>query len=265
MADATDKTYLIGTQYKDAANLNARIQLHARFGTGKENWHRWLFDHYTIAQGSSILELGCGPGNLWQQNEDRIDDSWHITLSDFSAGMVQEAQHTLSQSKHHFTFKEFDAQAIPFDDASLDIVIANHMLYHVPDRAKALAEIRRVLKPTGRFYAATNGRAHLGKITEIIRRVDASYAFDAATRDAFSLESGRAQLEHYFSHVQLYQLDNILAVTEPEALIAYILSGAAQTKNTAEKEQKLRAIVREEFAADGVVRIQTVSGVFEAL
>ncbi len=57
-------------------------------------------------------------------------------------------------------FKEIDAQSIPFEDETFDAVIANHMLYHVPDRPKAIAEIKRVLKPGGRLIATT-----IGKIT----------------------------------------------------------------------------------------------------
>ena len=48
----------------------------------------------------------------------------------------------------------------PYDDASFDAVIANHMLFHVPDRAKALAEMRRVLRPGGKLYTSTMGETH---------------------------------------------------------------------------------------------------------
>ena len=54
-----------------------------------------------------------------------------------------------------------DAQDIPFEDDTFGCVVANHMLYHVPDLDKGLAEIRRVLKPGGKLYAATNGEAHM--------------------------------------------------------------------------------------------------------
>lgn len=95
MANQIDQQYLLHDQYKNASNLNARIQLHQRFGSNTFDWYRWVFDQYTIAPQSKILELGCGPALLWQKNLDRVADDWDIVLSDFSAGMLQEAQKNL--------------------------------------------------------------------------------------------------------------------------------------------------------------------------
>jgi len=78
-------------QYRDASNLNARIALHRRFSTNKAGWTRWVFDQLALPQECAILELGCGPADLWQQNAGCIPEGWHITLSDFSPGMVEKA------------------------------------------------------------------------------------------------------------------------------------------------------------------------------
>lgn len=161
MPELDNQQYLLTKQYQNSSNLNARIQLHARFSTNKYGWHRWIFDQLKIVAGSHMLELGCGPASLWSANRDRIPADWHITLSDFSEGMIENARQNLSSIQHPFSFAVIDAQTIPFADASLDVVIANHMLYHVPDRPKALAEIQRVLKPEGRLYASTVGNQHL--------------------------------------------------------------------------------------------------------
>lgn len=65
MSRATDQSYLRGEQYQDAANLNARIALHQRFGTAKIGWHPWVFDQLDLPPDACVLELGCGPGLLW--------------------------------------------------------------------------------------------------------------------------------------------------------------------------------------------------------
>ena len=65
----------------------------------------------------------------------------------------------------------FDAQELPFPDDAFDVVVANHMLYHVPEPARAAAEIGRVLRPDGLLLAATNGPDHLDVIADISRRV----------------------------------------------------------------------------------------------
>lgn len=264
----SDQEYLRNQQYKNAANLNARVQLHARFGTNSYNWQRWVFDHFQVPAEAHLLELGSGPGYLWLNNLDRIPPGWHVTLSDFSPGMLQEAQHNLQKSSHPFHFQQIDAQAIPFTDASLDAVIANHMLYHVPDRAKAFTEIRRVLKPSGRLYAATNGREHMGKAHELMRQIDPTYPQEVAILSSFKLENGEEQMAPFFSHINLYPSpESDLVVTEVEPLMDYMLSGFAfvRSEQNAAKEQALRNLIQQEMARDGAIRIRRVSGLFEAI
>jgi ubiquinone/menaquinone biosynthesis C-methylase UbiE len=65
--------------------------------------------------------------------------------------MIRETRANLARLGHPFSFAQADAQALPFRDASFDAVIANHMLYHVPDISRSLGEVRRVLKPSGGF------------------------------------------------------------------------------------------------------------------
>ncbi|QBD78520.1 class I SAM-dependent methyltransferase [Ktedonosporobacter rubrisoli] len=259
-----DQNYLLTRQYNNATNLNARIQLHARFSTNKYDWQRWVFDHFHIRPESRILELGCGPGFLWRNNQDRLPSNWEITLSDFSAGMLQEAQNNLSESSHAFIFRVIDAQRIPFEDQSFDAVIANHMLYHIPDREKALSEIQRILKPGGLFYAATGGQAHLQEINALLQKISGSELWGRNNDHAFGLENGAAELSRWFTKVELTRLDGELVVTEAEPLLAYIFSGRARYHLSEQQQQMLRQIVEQTLQAQKAVRITTSSGLFEA-
>jgi trans-aconitate methyltransferase len=82
-------------QYKDSSNFRTRVALHARFGTNRYSFYRWVFDQFDLSRVSAILELGCGPGFLWRQNADRLPTTTTIVVSDFSHGMVREARTTL--------------------------------------------------------------------------------------------------------------------------------------------------------------------------
>jgi SAM-dependent methyltransferase len=266
MSELTDPTYLVGEQYKDATNLNARIQLHQRYSTNKYDWQRWVFDHLSIPQNGRILEIGCGPGELWHRNRERIPEHWDITLSDLSPGMLREAQHNLQGIPGRFAFRQMDAQSIPFDDEYFDAVIANHMLYHVPDRAKALSEIRRVLRSDGRFYAATNGLKHMSELMEIVNR------FDADTRTLwgdtsplpFRLENGSTELARWFSHVTVHRYENALTVTEADPLVSYLLSTSFAIALSGEKITLLREFVQRELTTNGAIHITKETGLFEA-
>ncbi len=267
MPNNPDQQYLLTEQYKDATNLKARIRLHVLFSTNKMSWHRWVFDQCDIAPGSCILELGCGPGYFFKQNLDRIPPGSQITLSDFSPGMLQEAQNTLAGSPHPFEFQVIDAQSIPFEDNSLDHVIANQMLYHVPDRPRAFAEIQRVLKPGGRFCAATNGETNLQEIRQIQRRADIAPfvgVLGKGEKYPFSLENGAAQLAPWFDSIEVRRFENSLVVTEAEPLVAFILSTVPPSAVNAELLQFLRTLIDQGLAEHEAIHITVDTGVFLA-
>ena len=272
MSSVTDQNYLKNDQYRDASNLNVRIALHQRFGTGKIGLHRWAFDQFDLPPDAHVLELGCGPGQLWAENMDRVPAGWQITLSDLSLGMVEQARKNLTAThytftfSHSFTFAECDAQEIPFADASFDAVIANHMLYHVPDRQKTYAEVRRVLKPQGRFYAAANSQDSMKQIADLeasLGIVGSLRAF-AGSANFFKLENGGAELAAWFPSVELRRLEDVLAVTEAQPLIDYILSFADGAIPTNDKVEELKAAVEQEIRNKGAFHVDKVSGMFVA-
>src|SRR5437764_2121129 len=193
----SDPMYLLTRQYQNASNLEARIALHARFSTNTYGWYTWLFEHLHLPPQSCVLELGCGTGRFWRASMDRIPEGWDVTLSDFSPGMLREAQQNLRDSQRPFAFAVIDAQAIPYEDESFDGVIANHMLYHVPDRPKAFAEIRRVLRPGGKLFAATNGWAHLRELNRFVPERETNFGRE----HGFNLENGRDELAAWFSTI----------------------------------------------------------------
>jgi ubiquinone/menaquinone biosynthesis C-methylase UbiE len=256
-----DQGYLLTDQYRDATKLDARVQLHVRFSSNKYGWQSWVFDHLLhLPVECRLLELGCGPGHLWRDNQQRIPAGWDITLSDFSAGMLRQAKENLGSIARDFAFEVVDALAIPFDDATFDAVIANHMLYHVPDRTRVLSEIRRVLKPGGRFVASTVGESHLRELSDLVRRFDAGLIFWGMT-DTFTLENGHAQIEQWFSDVTLSRYEDELIITEPEPLNAFILSGPSIPQD---RREAFTRFVEAEMKAQPTFRVTKDTGIFEA-
>lgn len=215
-------------QYRDASKLNARIALHQRFSTNPQGLSRWILDQFDLPKQSRLLEVGCGPGRLWTENLDSLPEEWSITLTDASPGMVAEGEARLG-SDRRFEFRVADASEIPFEEGRFDAVVANHMLYHVPDRPRALAEISRVLRTRGTLYAATNGKNTHSEMGWMQRVLDPSRPTDGYFRDLleFSLENGAEQLSPWFSDVTLLRYEDALVITEAEPLVEYLLSGSA--------------------------------------
>ena len=220
----TNNTNKMKQQYKTAQNLNSRISLHQLYSTNPLGWNNWVFGNYQLQENQKILELGCGNAGIWQAHADALPTGIHLTLSDFSAGMLETAKANTSALKNA-DYKEIDAQSIPYQNNTFDIVIANHMLYHVPNIHKALAEIARVLKPTGTFYATTIGNDNMKEMNDLLHAFDARIDFaQGAITQAFSLQTGGEKLSRHFQSVQLSRYADSLHITQPQPLIDYILS-----------------------------------------
>lgn len=225
MGNYHDREYLLEEQYNDASNLNARQELNRRFSTTDLDWYGWLFDHFDLPVDADVLELGCGPGDLWAENGERIPDGWTVTLSDLSPGMVQDARESLAEVDFSFAFEAFDAQEIPFAEGSFDAVVGNHMLYHTADLDETLAEIRRVLAPGGHLYASTNSTESGRELYDFVNDFQSGGATKQESANKFRLESGAAALESHFETVEVDTHVNRLSITDPDFLVTYVGSG----------------------------------------
>jgi ubiquinone/menaquinone biosynthesis C-methylase UbiE len=241
----------VHNQYRTTANLEARIRLHQQFSTNPYGWQHWVFDQLHLPAGSRVLELGCGPGNLWSDNIDRFPGNLSIILSDMSPAMMQTAKNKLHENDL-FHFGYFDAQAIPFEAQHFDVVIANHMLPHIPDLNVVLSEIQRVMKPGAHLYASTMGRKHLQEIAVLLRKFDpALSSWSEKPLGSFTLENGAELLAPWFNQITLHRYEDAFLVTQAQPLVDYILSG--RLKLPPEKLHEFTSFVQREFEQCGGV------------
>lgn len=268
MSSANDAN-IVKVQYNTDKNLNARRELHLKFSTNKYGWSKWLFDQYEFKPNFKVIEFGCGNGALWKDNLARIPGDIEIILSDFSEGMLTACKKGLEELKQIKDYKVIDIQNIPYEDNSFDVVIANHMLYHVPDREKAIKEVFRILKPGGRFYAATNGSGNLGGLKDIVVGFDSSVDYPTfnVTKE-FGLENGGEQLSKYFHVTELRKYIDSLHVTEAKPLTDYVLSLEAHT-NIAEvvsgkRIEEFYEYINNIIIEKGSIDMEKSAGVFVA-
>ncbi|MGB7874943.1 MAG: class I SAM-dependent methyltransferase, partial [Anaerolineales bacterium] len=203
---------------------------------------------------------------------DRIPEGWSITLSDLSDGMVDAAWRNLVVTGRAFKFEQIDAQAIPYADETFDIIIANHMLFHLPDRSKGLAEIQRVLrspdpeseKPGGHLIATTVGEGHLAEIINWLERVSPETDFEKFG-NPFTLDNGLEQFKPFFSQAEILRYDDDLLVTEVEPLMAFIQSTYRAKELSASALTKLHQELESLLESQGEIFITKDSGMFVAV
>ena len=246
-------------QYSTAEKLNTRISIHSKYSTNKQGFGNWIASHYDIRDGMSVLELGCGTGDMWTGKQEMIRRCSRLVLSDFSEGMLEKAKETL-RDYDGIEYRAIDIQDIPFGDNEFDLVIANMMLYHVPDLQKGLREVRRVLKETGKFCCATFGEHGM---MEYIHGLFGMQPEKGGSGSGFTLQNGEEKLREVFADVQELRYEDALEVTDVEDIVDYIhsLTGMSELKKLSRDE--IRPVL-EANMRNGILHVPKEYGMFIA-
>lgn len=213
------------TQYQNAANISARINLHKNYSLNQQGWFPWIYEQCHITEGMKILEIGCGSGALWTENFSKLPEHVEIVLSDISEGMIRDVRRNIGQEDSRFSFQVFDCQEIPFPNHSFDLILANHMLFYCNNISETCREIQRVLKPEGMFLGSTYGSRHMKEISRLVQSFDSRIALsDKDLYERFGLENGVSFLKPYFNHISCIRYEDSIYLDKPGPLIEYILS-----------------------------------------
>ena len=255
-------------QYKNSTNLAKRINLHEGFSTNKEiGWYEWCYEKMNLKANMKILEVGCGNGRLWRKNIRKIKNYLDITLTDIEDKMIEATKEELWDKKEMFKFDVVDVCNLPYENESFDVIIANHMLYHVKDIEKGLEEIYRVLKDDGSLFISTVGQDHLKELKLMIEDIDLGKTKEQwSFLDRFNLESGFEKLNKSFKDVYRYKYDDNLFVTEIEPIVSYIhsMENSESLVFEGKKLNALKKVLKEEIKAKKGIFIRKEIGILVA-
>jgi Methylase involved in ubiquinone/menaquinone biosynthesis len=250
---------VVKKQYAKSDNLNTRISIHDKYSTNKMGFGNWIFSNYVIETGMKILEVGCGTGSMWKGHKQLIGLCDRLVLSDFSEGMVETTRAALGEHEN-VEYKVIDIQSIPYEDETFDIVIANMMLYHVPDLDRGLQEVKRVLKKSGTFYTATYGEHG---IVEYLASLFTEYDVEDNVSRIFTLQNGKGILEKYFSNVEMMEYKDSLAVTNVDDMVDYTCSLSGVTSFANIPKKTIRKVLVQNMQ-NGVLNVPKEYGMFAA-
>ncbi len=249
---ATDRNFLQRQAYADSSKLNARVSIYAYSERPQDIW-TWVHGCVDWPDGAIALDVGCGPGNYLRFLRQHEPTVRAIGL-DLSPGMAAEA------ASHAPTITG-DVAHLPLPRATVDRVLAPHMLYHCPDIAAAIAELRRVLRPGGALIAVTNAHDHLAELWAAYTAVTGDEP--SFFVDRFNLENGERLLSASFDDVRVERTGVTLLVPEPQPVVDYL----ASTFNFADREDdtvldEIGRHVQRIIDSEGVFRIHTAGGAF---
>jgi SAM-dependent methyltransferase len=201
----SDDPGMVKAQYAREDNLKARRNLYD--DVSGPHAPDVLWQTLVDLAPARVLEVGGGPGELAERMQRELGAA--VSFIDLSPRMVELAR------EQGVDAQLGDVQQLPFDDRSFDTVVAAWMLYHVPDVAKGLSEIARVLEPRGTLVAVTSSVHHLQELRELI-----GYDWRWFAR-SFNRENGEESLAQSFAHVGRVDLETLITVHEREKLVAY--------------------------------------------
>jgi ubiquinone/menaquinone biosynthesis C-methylase UbiE len=198
-ADMLDDPGLVRSEYEDPSRLETHGDLRARSETALE----------TVAETHPVRVLDVGAGTGAFAVRVAAATGAVVTAVDSAPAMVAQARRAGVDAVLA------DARSLPFPDDSFDCVVANWMLYHVAGRDDALAEIARVLRPSGRLVAATFSERNLAELWDAL-------GDDTPRAHGFTAENGAAQLRRRFGRVQQRVVAWRIEFADREALQALV-------------------------------------------
>ena len=180
---------LVASQYESEAPLEARRSIYT--AVEGPDAREVAFSALAEAAPGRVLEVGGGPGELSERIARELGAE--VVMVDSSPRMVELAWARRGDARVG------DVQDLPFADSEFDCAVAAWMLYHVPDLDRALAELRRILRPRGRLVAVTNGRDHMRELRRL--------AGASAWQQRFRREEAAGVLERHFARVDQRDVD----------------------------------------------------------
>jgi ubiquinone/menaquinone biosynthesis C-methylase UbiE len=257
----TDHGYLTRVQYRDDTNLMARQSIYV-YQQPRIDLMGTVLDLAGFGGHETVVDVGCGNGRYLAALA-RRGHAGRLLGADLSPGMVAIARLAAPPA----AVAVADAALLPLADGVADVILAPHMLYHVPDRAAAVAEFRRVTRPGGQVLVVLNGSNHLAEFGEVTAETvaalglpDPGFRVEYGTYLSMTLDDGQRLLAEVFDTVERHDFIARLVLPSAEPAARYIGSMRATQAMPDPAAFTAAAVARIPFGPDGSFVVTTHCG-----
>lgn len=215
--------------FTDTSKLDAKQLVHDRFRTNPQALHDHLIGALDLRGTEELLDLGCGNGEILARIRPYLA-AGHLTAFDIAPAALEAARQRLDGVATPCEFVEGTADDLSvFANDSFDRVMAVYMAHYVTDLDACFAEVRRVLRPGGRFVLATDRTDSMVEMWNVhfaaLRDMNApEMLFRATPKGRISLSNGTGQLTPYFASVERVDWQDQLQFGKVDAFMAFYRS-----------------------------------------
>jgi arsenite methyltransferase len=148
-----------------------------------------LLEEVPLADVTNVLDVGCGTGFPLIELAERLGNRAQVHgIDPWSGGLKRAAEKIASRGTPNVTLHEGSANAMPFADATFDLIVSNLGVNNFDDRASAIRECRRVAKPGATLALTTNLQGHMQEFYDVFA--------DVLSEDAGASQRLRDHIEH---------------------------------------------------------------------
>jgi SAM-dependent methyltransferase len=249
----SDPSSLRTGQYATDRNLAARQSIY-RYQDPRIVLPVAVCDVLALTGAETVADIGCGNG-AYLAELGRRGHRGRVLGVDLSTGMLAASRERAPAA----ALIAGDAMGLPVRAGTADVVLAMHMLYHVPDVTATLGELRRVTRPGGRVVILLNCDDHLQELREAIGAVLGRQGLDlAATR--VNLDVGEQLAGDLFESVVRLEFSSELRLPDAEPVADYLRSVTSDTEPSADLDRFIADVAGQLDFSSGTCHIRTHSG-----